>query len=211
MRLRIALALILIMEIPGVLFSQTPGSPESNLCEPPVENCMGDECERGKPVVFGKPYLAPKLKVRLLEKYTNKPVAGSRITVSYYWKWFEYPYRKVPFGTWSEENYSTTCYANEDGVIEVGEFKVEPHGWYKGIYSVGKKPKFLHVMVGYQLPYVGTNETGCYTYTDITIAELNKCKRSGKCEFTIRDACPLDWKPRPATRQPNNSSNPTPQ
>jgi len=194
-KLRIVLLFILILGIPGVLFSQAPQLPKSNLCEMPEENCMGDECERGEPVIFGKPYLVPKLKIRLLDKYTNKPVAGAGITLNYNWKWLEYPYTEAPFGIWEEESYSTTCYANEDGVIEVGEFKVEPHGWYKGIYSVGKKPRFLSVTVGYGLPYVGTSIKGCYTYTDITKAQLDKCKRSGKCEFPIRDACPLDWKP----------------
>jgi hypothetical protein len=155
---------------------------------------MGAGCEKRVPVIFGKPYLVPKLKIRLLDKYTNKPVAGASITVSYNWKWLEYPYTEAPFGTWSEENYSTTCYANEDGVIEVGEFKVEPHGWYKGIYSVGKNPKFLSVTVGYDLPYVRNSEKKCHTYTDVTRSQLDKCKRSGKCEFTVKDACPLDWK-----------------
>ena len=154
---------------------------------------MGSECERGAPVIFGTPYLAPKLKVRLLDENTNKPLVGSRITLNYVWGWLEYPYQEAPFGAWSEENYSTTCYSDKEGVIEVGEFKVEPHGWYKGIYSVGHNPKFLNVSVGYELPYVRNSEKKCYTYAEITRSELDGCKRSGNCEFTIKDACPADW------------------
>ena len=29
--------------------------------------------------------------------------------------------------------------------------------------------------------------------TDFSRSQLDKCRRSGRCEFTIRDGCPLDW------------------
>lgn len=192
--MRLILSSIIILVISGVLFSQTSTPASSNLCAPPEEICMGVGCEKRVPVIFGKPYLVPNLKIRLLDKYTNKPMAGAEITLNYNWEWLEYPYTEHPFGAWSQENYSTTCYANADGVIEVGEFNVEPHGWYKGIHSVGKKPRFLNVTVGYDLPYIHSPEKKCHTYTDISKAQLDKCRRTGKCEFTVKDACPLDWK-----------------
>jgi len=183
--------LILILVLSGATFSQTP-SPKSNVCNSPVET--PNQFPVTEPVIFGKPYLVPKLKVQLLDKYTNKPFAGAEVTVNYVWEWLEYPYTEAPFGAWSEGNYSATCYANEGGIVEIEEYKVEPHGWYKGIYSIGRKPRFLNVRVGYELPYVKTKEKHCHTYTEITKMELDKCKRSGKCEFTIKDSCPLDWK-----------------
>ena len=189
--MRILAALILMSGPTMAAFGQTPG----NVCEPPEETCMAEECERGEPVIFGKPYKVPRLKIRLLDERTNKPLAGTKITLNYIWKWLEYPYTERPFGAWEEDAYSTSCYADGEGVIEVGEFEVRPRGWYKGIHSAGRAPRFLNVTAGYDLPYVGTNINGCYTYTTFTRADLDKCKRVGKCEFTIRDACPPDWKP----------------
>jgi len=188
--MRILAALILMSGPTVTTFGQTPPPQGSNVCEPPEETCMGEECERSKPVIFGKPYVVPRLKIRLLDERTNKPLAGTKITLNYIWKWLEYPYTERPFGAWEEDAYSTSCYANDEGAIEVGEFKVEPRGWYKGIYSVGRAPRFLNVTAGYDLPYVGTKIKGCYTYTTFTKADLDKCKRRGRCEFTIRDACP---------------------
>ncbi len=167
---------------------------QANVCDPPEETCMGDGCEKRVPVIFGKPYLVPRLRIQLFDKNMGKPAAGVGITLNYTWNWLEYPYNEAPFGAWSEANYSTTCSANKDGVIEVGEFKVEPHGWYKGVYSVGRKPRFLSVTAGYDLPCVGSKEKKCHTYTEISRSRLDKCRRSGRCEFPITDGCPPDWK-----------------
>jgi hypothetical protein len=172
-------------------FGQTP---RNNRCEPPEEICMGVGCEKRVPVIFGTHYEVPTLRVKLIDKNTNKPASVASITFNYNWKWLEYPYTEHPFGVWSEENYSTTCSADEGGIVEVGQFKVEPHGWYKGIYSVGKKPRFTGVTVGYDLPYVGSTEKHCHTYTEISRSQLEKCRRNGRCEFTIKDGCPSDWR-----------------
>ena len=167
---------------------------KTNFCAPPEEICQGVGCEKRVPVIFGKPYLVPRLKIQLFDKNTNKPASGARITLNYIWQWLEYPYTEAPFGSLSEASYSTTCSANEEGVIEVAEFKVEPHGWYKGIYSIGHKPKFLNVTVGYELPYVRSSEKHCYTYTEISRAQLDRCRRSGRCEFPIKDGCSPELK-----------------
>ena len=115
--------------------------------------------------------------------------------VHYGFKWLEYdPTDEHPIA-WSEEAYSTDpCFASEDGVIETDSFKVEPHGYYKGKHSVGHKPKFTNVSITYELPYVGSSKYHCTTSTDLTRPQLEKCRRDGSCEFTIKDGCPPDWR-----------------
>lgn len=186
--------LVLTLQTLLALATHAQTVPKKNLCDPPEEICQGAGCEKRIPVVFGDPYLVPPLKIQLIDKHTNKPAAEARITLNYRWKWFEYPFTEAPLGVWSEASYSTTCSANEDGVIEVAAFKVEPHGWYKGIYSLGKKPKFSYIEVGYELPYVGSKEKKCYTYTEFSRAQIDKCRKSGRCEFQIKDGCPPEWR-----------------
>src|SRR5215213_7463478 len=136
--IRIAVAAIMILALLGVISGQAPSSlTNSTVCGAPNENCMGAECERGEPVIFGKPFLVPKMKIRLLDKHTNKPLARIEVTVRYVWEWLEYPYPEHPFGAWSEESYSASCVTSGDGSIEIAEFNVVPHGWYKGKFSLG--------------------------------------------------------------------------
>lgn len=171
---------------------------KSNRCVNPQELCVGEGCTERVPVIFGTPYVVPKLKITLIDEHTNKPAARAKMLVHYTFKWFEYPYYpedEHPFGVWSEASYSTDeCFANEDGVIEADEFKVEPHGYYKGIYSLGRKPKFTYLFIVYELPYVGSTTKHCTTSTHFSRSQLDKCRRSGRCEFTIRDGCPSDWR-----------------
>jgi hypothetical protein len=190
---RFILILVLLL-VPLTVIAQTA---KSNRCVNAEETCMGEGCNKRVPVIFGKPYVVPKLRITLIDKNTNKPAAGVKMGVGYGFEWLEYPYypsNEHPFGVWSEASYATdNCVANEDGVIEVDEFKVEPHGYYKGMYSIGKKPKFTTVSIGYRLPYVGSSTKYCSTGTDITRSQLEKCRRKGRCEFTFRDGCPPEW------------------
>jgi len=150
------------------------------------------------PVIFGKRYLVPKLRITVIDKNTGKPAAGAKMGIGYGFKWLEYPYYpedEHPFGVWTEGRYVThDCFANEDGVIEADAFTVEPHGYYKGKYAIGRTPRFTTVSIGYQLPYVVSTTKHCSTGTDITRAQLEKCRRKGLCEFTIRDGCPPEWR-----------------
>ena len=192
--MRLILISILAL-VPAAALGQTA---KTNRCVQPEETCMGEGCNKRIPVIFGKPYVVPKLTIRLIDKNTNKPAAGARMLVHYGFKWLEYhyyPYDEHPFGVWIEASYSTeACFATEDGVIEVDQFKVEPHGYYKGIYSIGKKPKFTTVSITYELPYVGSSSKQCTTATDITRSQLEKCRRKGPCEFTMKDGCPPEWR-----------------
>jgi hypothetical protein len=188
--------LILVLALtPLTAVAQTA---KSNRCVNPEETCMGAGCNKRIPAVFGASYLVPKLKITLIDKNTNKPAAGARMLVHYGFKWLEYPYYpndEHPFGAWTETAYSTDpCVANEDGVIETDQFKIEPHGYYKGAYSFGHKPKFTQVSITYELPYVGSSNKQCTTSTDITRSQLAKCRRNGRCEFAISDGCPPNWR-----------------
>ena len=143
---------------------------------------MGARCERGEPVIFGKPYIAPKLKLRVVDENTNQPLIGIEITVLYVWEWLEYPYPERPFGVWSEEKYSSLCVTNKEGIVEVDEFKVLPQGWYKGIHSIGRKPRFTHMEVSMAL-------TKCFTSESLKRGELDKNKRSDNREITLKTSC----------------------
>ena len=189
-----AILILIVLLVPLTCVAQVANS---NRCVNPEELCTGEGCNKRVPVIFGTPYVVPKLKITLIDKHTNKPAAGARMLVHYGFRWLEYPYYptgEYPFGAWTETSYATgACFANGDGVIETDEFKVEPHGYYKGIHSLGRKPKFTHLSIGYELPYVGSTTKHCTTSTDFSRAQLDKCRRSGRCEFTIRHGCPRDW------------------
>ena len=170
----------------------------NNRCVNAEETCVGEGCTKRVAVIFGKAYLVPKLKIRLIDKNTGKPAAGAKMSVGYNFRWLEYPYYpkdEHPLGVWTDAAYATDeCFADDEGVIEVDAFKVEPHGYYKGIHSVGKTPKFTTVSIRYDLPYVGSSTKHCATSTDFTRSQLEKCRRKGLCEFTIRDGCPPNWR-----------------
>jgi len=187
--------LITLLLLPTAANAQNAGS---NHCVKAEETCIGEGCNKRVPVIFGAPYFVPKLKITLIDKNTNKPAAGARMIVHYGFKWLEYPYypdHEHPFGAWTEASYSTAaCFANKEGVIEVDQFTVEPHGYYKGIYSIGKKPKFTTLSITYELPYVASSSKHCTTATDITRSQLEKCRRKGRCEFTLKDGCPAEWR-----------------
>ena len=188
----ILVSLLALIPVAGV--AQTA---KNNRCVNAEETCMGEGCNKRVPVVVGKSYLVPKLRITLIDTNTDKPAAGARMLVHYGFKFFEYPFYpadEYPFGTWSDGKYSTDpCLSNEDGVIETDQFKVEPHGYYKGIYSLGKKPEFTVVWIAYELPYIGSTTKHCTTSTEFSRSDLEKCRRNGLCEFTIRDGCPPDW------------------
>lgn len=191
----IRVILISLLLLPAVAIAQDS---KNNRCVNPEETCIGEGCNKRVPVIFGTPYLVPQLKITVIDKNTNKPAARAKMLVHYNFKWLEYPHypnNKHPFGAWTAASYATDpCLANENGVIEADKFKVEPHGYYKGVYSFGKKPRFTMVSITYELPYVGSPNKHCTTSTDITRSQLERCRRKGRCEFTIRDGCPPEWR-----------------
>ncbi len=151
-------------------------------CTRPAERCSGADCERSKPVIFGKAYDVPRLRLRLLDENTNKPLPGVQVVVRYEWEWLEHPYPEHPFGAWSEERHVAECVTDGEGFVEVEKYRVVPHGWYKGFYSIGHKPRFKHVGLSFDL-------TKCLTTAGIERSQLKKCARKGPCAFTFRRSC----------------------
>ena len=190
-----AILIIIVMLVPLPCVSQTA---KSNRCVNPEEICVGEGCNKRVPVIFGTPYAVPKLKITLIDSNTNKPAAGAKMLVHYEFAWLEYPYypkSEHPFGVWTEARYATDdCFGDEHGTIVTDEFKVEPHGYYKGTYSFGKKPKFTNVSVAYEMPYVGSTTKHCTTSTAFSRSQLDECRSKGHCEFTIRYGCPREWR-----------------
>ena len=177
----LALTLLMIASAWVEGFGQS-ARPAAGRCLPPAERCLGKDCERGKPIIFGKAYDVPRLRLRLLDENTNKPLAGVPLTVRYQWEWLEYPYPEHPFGAWSGESYLAECVTDGGGLVEVEKYRVVPHGWYKGFYSIGHKPRFTSVALGFEL-------SKCLATTGITKSEMKKCARKGVCEFTFRKSC----------------------
>lgn len=103
------------------------------------------------PVVYGKPYTAPRLRLRITDERTGAPVAGREVFVRYVWRWFEYPYTERPLGVWSEAFDLLKCVSDGRGFVEAPELKVTPGGWYKGKMLLGRKPEFSHLDVSVHL------------------------------------------------------------
>lgn len=123
------------------------------------------------PVVYGKAYNVPRLRLRITDERTGAPVAGREVFVRYVWRWFEYPYSERPFGVWSEAFDLVKCVSDGQGFVEMPELKVVPAGWYKGKMLLGRKPEFTHLDASVHL------ETHV-THVRITKRELERYRKS---------------------------------
>ena len=123
------------------------------------------------PVVYGKPYNVPKLRLRVTDERTGAPVAGREVFVRYVWRWFEYPYTERPLGVWSEAHDLVKCVSDAQGFVDMPELKVTPGGWYKGKMLLGRKPEFTHLDVSVHF------ETHI-THVRITKGELERYRKS---------------------------------
>ncbi|HEY5884439.1 MAG TPA: hypothetical protein VIT88_07110 [Pyrinomonadaceae bacterium] len=103
------------------------------------------------PVVYGKPYTVPKLRLRITDERTGAPIAEREVVVRYVWRWFEYPYPERLLGVWSDAFDLVKCRTDKHGVVSTSEFKVVPSGWYKGRMLMGRKPEFTHLDVSVHL------------------------------------------------------------
>ena len=103
------------------------------------------------PVIYGKPYLVPKFRLQITDEETGAPIAGREVIVRYVWRWFEYPYPERPLGVWSDSFDLVRCTADNQGEVEMSEFKIVPSGWYQGEMLMGRKPEFTHLDVSVHL------------------------------------------------------------
>ncbi|MFT3745784.1 MAG: hypothetical protein QM785_16020 [Pyrinomonadaceae bacterium] len=90
----------------------------------------------GKPVIYGKHFPVPELKLRFVND-KNDAMASDEVIVRYKWKWFEYPYQEHPTGVWSTAYYHSKCSTDVDGRVTVPEYDLIPAGWYKGAFLFG--------------------------------------------------------------------------
>jgi len=103
------------------------------------------------PVIYGKPYIVPKLRLVFTDEQTGRPIAKRQVIVRYVWRWWEYPYPDRLFGVWSDTNDLVRCTTSDQGEVEVSEFRVVPSGWYKGKMLMGRRPEFTHLDVSIHL------------------------------------------------------------
>ena len=106
---------------------------------------------RNPPVIYGKPYTVPELRLQFIDEQTDLPIAEREVIVRYVWRWFEYPYPERPFGVWSDTYELVRCTTDSAGLVPLFEFKVTPSGWYKGKMLMDRKPEFTHLDVSVTL------------------------------------------------------------
>ncbi|HEY9282567.1 MAG TPA: hypothetical protein VIP46_03845 [Pyrinomonadaceae bacterium] len=105
----------------------------------------GEKRENGKldkpHVVEGESYPVPKLRLRVVDDKTGRPVAGRRVSVSFGWEWFEYSSPGGPLGAWWSGSEAVTCVTDKEGYVNLPQWTVVPKGWYGGEALVGRKPE----------------------------------------------------------------------
>lgn len=131
------------------------------------------------PVVYGKPYNVPRLRLRVTDERTGAAVAGREVFVRYVWRWFEYPHAERPLGVWSEAHDLSKCASDARGLVELPEFKVVPGGWYRGKMLLGRKPEFTHLDVSVHF------ETHV-THVRVTKAELERHRKGKSDSLTLK-------------------------
>jgi len=102
---------------------------------------------RGKPVIVGKPYEVPELKLRFLSAMTGKPVSPDAVNVHYYSQWLMVPAPENSSGAWSDVDDWVRCVPGGQTEITVPRFTVNPRGWYDGKYL-----KFPYTLTGSKQP-----------------------------------------------------------
>jgi hypothetical protein len=102
---------------------------------------------RGTPVIFGRHYLVPELKLRFLNATTGKPVSPDSVNIHYYSQWLMVPAPENSSGAWSDVDDWVRCVPGGQTEISVPRFTVNPRGWYDGKYV-----KFPYTLIGSKQP-----------------------------------------------------------
>jgi hypothetical protein len=131
-----------------------------------------------QPVIFGKAFNVPGVRIQVLDAATRKPLSGNEVIVRYVWRWFRYPYPEHSFGVWSDAYDLVRCVTDKDGTVVVPEHEVVPSGWYKGKYLFGRKPGFRHLDIS-----VGTKKS--ITHFQVSRNKLEKMRQSKKSDIVF--------------------------
>jgi hypothetical protein len=86
-------------------------------------------------VIFGVVKNVPAMRIRIMDGASGKPLDNKGITVTYGWRWLEYPYPEHAWGAWNATGDKLSCELDRDGWIEAPEHRVRPRGWYDGKYT----------------------------------------------------------------------------
>jgi len=140
--------------------------------------------KRGSAVIFAQPTSVPQLRLRFVDAKTGLGVRPKKVTVTYPWKWLEYPYPEHPWGAWSDAYDFLTCSVreNEEDLL-IPAYQVTPRGWYKGKYTDfpwSRKPKFDGIGITIE-------ETGCTSGFGIKKADLSRYENA---VAIVRLSCP---------------------
>jgi hypothetical protein len=130
------------------------------------------------PVINGKPYTVPELRLKITDDRTGRPIGDREVVVRYVWRWFEYPYPERLLGVWSDAFDFVRCTTSKDGLVLFSEFNVTPVGWYKGKMLMGRKPEFTHLDVSVHLEEQ-------ITHVRVTKAELERYRRSHPSQIPL--------------------------
>ena len=140
----------------------------------------------GPAVIFNAPESIPELHLRFVDAKSGKRVVPTQVTVTYPWKWLEYPYPEHLWGAWSDAYDLLKCTPsqNEEELI-IPAYKLVPRGWYKGKYTGfpwSRKPKFDGIGINIE-------ETQCTSGFGIKKSDL---RRYEKAVAIIKLSCSAD-------------------
>jgi len=146
----------------------------------------------GPAILFSDPVVVPAFQLRFVDEESGKPIVPLKITISYSWKWLQYPYPEHSWGAWSVASDIVECF-EPNTEISVPEFTVNPRGWYDGKYTkfpFSKKPSFTGIHIAFNIannnyfPYAEISPKEVKKLKDKTV--IVKVKRYGKCDIVIK-------------------------
>lgn len=193
----VLLIFILDLILFGVAIGQSTDPSSSNAGCGSVETNSAFGHPQTPPVIFGKPFVVPTLRIRVIDAGTGKPLIGKEVIVRYVWRWLEYPYQEHPFGAWSDAYDLVRCVTDQNGMVVIAEHQVVPSGWYKGKYTLGHKPSFRRLDIS-------VNTGRSITHREIKQKFLENLRRRNESDIMITVSSENS-----AMEQPNKSFHPT--
>ena len=165
-----------------VIFAAAPLSAQTAAVAPQktcgeLEQSYGHS--QNPPVINGKPYTVPELRLKITDDRTGRPIGDREVIVRYVWRWFEYPYPERLLGVWSDAFDFVRCTSSKDGLVLLSEFKVTPLGWFKGKMLMGRKPEFTHLDLSVHLEEQ-------ITHVRVTKDELERYRSSNSNPIPLR-------------------------
>ena len=105
----------------------TPDSVQSQITQKP--EVYEGNVPKETPVIYGKPFVVPTLRFRLLKGDTNEPLTGAKVHVLYVWNWLQYPYPESSCGAFIPATELAEVESDKDGNVTFPEYTVKPRGW----------------------------------------------------------------------------------